>query len=369
LDAYLNPGERKGRSGRDGAERERLRLRAEADIELVQLRSESHKEEMQDWEDRQAAVAEAETHLGELLSRAGVSVRAGNIQAGIEAYEEAFRNHERWQKAQSDLQTAMRWHRALRGVHADAEEEAARLLELDSTLRALGAWQPGWSTVEPDRSADAYAPLLEGVEEKLAAARDEQARLQATLDKQSGSLRHLAEIDEELAAAREEVHRLERFREALQMARQELATASQQYRQQFGPRLELLLYEGLHAIMPGRFSAAAIDPETLAVIVHVPGGGASLPADTLSGSARELIQLLLRLGIARLMSQSMEKLPLLLDEPLVQCDRERQQQAFDYLAQQAENTQILLFTRDERLQARFREKWESSPLHQMLVIE
>lgn len=366
LESFLHPD---GRAGRlTDQETERLRLRAEADLELVRLRRQPLEAERQEWRKRQAALAEIETTLRETLAQAGVDA-SGSLEAAVEACEEAYRNHERWQKAQADLRTAMRWHRALLGIHAEAEEEAARLLEVEASLRALGAWQPGWSTVEPDRPPEGYAPLIEGVDRQLAAAAEERASLQATLDRQTSTWRHLAEVDEELAAAQAEVRRLERFRAAAQLAREELAAASRRYRQNFQPRLELAVYDGLHAVMPGSFGGVTIDPQTLAVTVRVPGSPESLPVSALSGSTRELIQLLLRLAIARVMGQLVESPLLLLDEPLVQADSQRQQRAFDYLAQQAEGLQIVVLTRAERLRARFEEKWASSPLHQLLVME
>ena len=52
------------------------------------------------------------------------------------------------------------------------------------------------------------------------------------------------------------------------------------------------------------------------------------------------------MGLARLMSNSGEKLPLLLDDPLFQYDSRRKREALDYLLSLAETTQVFLFSAD-----------------------
>ena len=56
---------------------------------------------------------------------------------------------------------------------------------------------------------------------------------------------------------------------------------------------------------------------------------------------------MLRIAIARLLSRTKESLPLMLDDPLVQFDRGRQERTLEFLSQLAADTQVFLFTKDE----------------------
>ena len=74
-------------------------------------------------------------------------------------------------------------------------------------------------------------------------------------------------------------------------------------------------------------------------------------------------------GLARLMSNAGEKLPLLLDDPLVQFDRNRQMQALEYLRQLAEDTQVFLFTKDEETMKWYEGRCSSVTQHKLHSLE
>ncbi len=192
--------------------------------------------------------------------------------------------------------------------------------------------------------------------------------MQAGAQRASSAVRHPAEIDEELAAARRDVQRLERYREALQLAQDELTAANADYARQFAPRLQAMLNDGLGHITQGRYTSVSVDPASLAIAVTAPELGTELPVERLSSGTRDLIYLLLRTSIARLLSHGEERLPLLLDDPLAQCDRSRQEQALQYLVELAEDTQVLFFTKDEQIKAAFEGQWGSSALKQIHVL-
>ncbi len=355
-------------TGQEALEYERQRLRAEAELERLQIRAEVLERDVQGQQERQAALAQVEEKLIGLFDLAGISASVETLEAACEAFEEGYQNHLRWEKAQAALETAQRWHRTLQGAQAGAEADAERLCEIDTRLQAMGITSP-WSAHEPDRAADEYAPLIRETEGRIAAARQEREHLEAKVDQATTDLRHLAELDEELASVRAAVRHLERFRAALSLARDELVAAGLEHRKQYGPRLEILLHDALQAVSPGCYSGVSVDPHNLAVSLRVPGCEAPLPAESVGGSTSEMLRLLLRLALARLLGQSRETLPLLLDEPLAHCDTDHLQRALDYLLSQAENTQILLFSRDERIRAHLREPAAQSPLHQEIVLQ
>ena len=81
-----------------------------------------------------------------------------------------------------------------------------------------------------------------------------------------------------------------------------------------------------------------------------------------------LVYLMLRVAIARLMSRTEEKLPLLLDDPLVQCDRVRQEQTLEFLAHLAKEMQVFLFTKDEWTKEWFERKLGVHSYHSLHLL-
>ena len=141
--------------------------------------------------------------------------------------------------------------------------------------------------------------------------------------------------------------RLEAYRDALELARTELLEATQEYQRQFAPKLELQLAESLDRVTAGRYSQAQVDPVTLAVALKTAERNAAVGTDQLSTGTRDLVYLMLRIGIAQIMSRVSEKPPLMLDDALVHCDRDRYLRTLEFLVQLASETQIFLFTKDE----------------------
>jgi DNA repair exonuclease SbcCD ATPase subunit len=366
LAAYMQSSERKGQLSQEQAEEERLRLRTEGDVELLRIRSASLQADIDQWRDRQASLSEVETQLREVLAQAGVDRRHDTLEQALEAFEQGCENHRRWERAQASLETATRYYRSL--MQAREASDAALARSREARLRRGNGGYGSGPTSEMERSLDEYAMRLERLEDRLAEARAEHDRLNTALEAVGGELRHLAEIDEEIAEVRVEVEALKRFRDAAQLACTELERASQEFQKQFAPRLEFLLGDGLDRVTDGRYSEVTVDPEALTMQVLAPELGTQVPVERLSASTRSLAYLLLRISIARLMGHSRERLPLLLDEPLTEVDEDRRKRALRYLVQLAEGTQILFFTKDERIRAQFEDEWSEPSLHQVLVL-
>ena len=72
--------------------------------------------------------------------------------------------------------------------------------------------------------------------------------------------------------------------------------------------------------------------------------GEDASIDSLSYGTQEQLMLLVRLALARLLSRQGERQCVILDDPLVNTDAERQKVALAILAEAAEQTQILVFT-------------------------
>jgi uncharacterized protein YhaN len=334
------------------------RQRAEADLELVRLRANALQADLRAWRDAQMALANIDSSLDGLFAQAGIVSTPGTVDLALEAFEQGCQNHERWQKAKAALDAALRYSRALIGP-----EETDRLGTLpvaDRLAQRLAGTPTGASG-----PADDLAVQLARIDQERAAAVREHARLEAELRQASALPKHPAEIEEEVASLQDEVDRLERYRQALQMARDALVDASVEYQKQFAPRLEAWLQQGIERLLDGRSLSPSLDAENLSVSLYLLEPGRVVPASSLGAGTSELIDLLLAAGIVRLIGYAREKPPLILDEPLAHCDHLRQEKALDLLLMLAEEMQIILFTREERFADWLEQRVGASSLHQV----
>ncbi len=337
------------------------RQRAEADLELVRVRANALQADLRAWRDAQIALANIDSSLDGLFAQAGIASTPGTVDQALEAFEQGCQNHDRWQKAKAALDAALRYSRALIGP-----EETDRLGTLpagDRLAQRLADTPTGASGLTDDLAAQ-----LARIDQERAAAVREHDRLEAELRQASGLPRHPAEIEEEVASLQDEVDRLERYRQALQMARDALVDATVEYQKQFAPRLESWLQQGIERLLDGRGLSPSLDAEDLSVSLYLPEPGRVVPASSLGAGTSELIDLLLAAGIVRLIGYAREKPPLILDEPLAHCDHLRQEKALDLLLMLAEEMQIILFTREERFADWLEQRVGASSLHQVQIL-
>ncbi len=320
--------------------------REEAVLERLQLRAQGLQHEEEERQRQAAAIHGAETQLRQLLLQTGIESPGGDLAEAVSRFGAACESHARWSKAVAAHEEASRRHKAL----VEARERGGvdtRLTELSETIARFGRDHPEWATLKPERPVQEYATLQRRVEQAHVEAHDRHRRLKDAIQGASASLRHPAEIEEQTAALRLQLRNLEWYRDALKLAYDELAEARQQYQKEFAPRLERLMCDGLSRISDSRYSEVAIDPSTLAVSLKAPELRELVSVAHLSTGTRDLVYLMLRVAIARLLSRSTETLPLMLDDPLVQFDRSRQERALEFLSQLAADTQVFLFTKDE----------------------
>ncbi len=348
---YAHQSERKDQVAHDDADEERLRLRMEAELDLLHARAEAQRIPLEHWHEAQRALADVEAEISALLAQARIEGRMDALDVALRDFDEGVECYRRWERAKADLEAAVRYQRAL--------------LETEPFTK------PGGGRVASPEAAEAEACAAElaRIEEERVIAAKAHSRLEIEVQQSMIGVRHLAEIDEEIALAQAEVRRLESLQDALALARDELAQTAREFQQQFGPYLDSFMSDGMRQVTGGRYTSASVDQASLAVSLRVPELGAVVPAERLATSTRSLAHLFLRAGIARLVSRSGEKVPLLLDEPLAQCDQGQQERALDFLARLAEETQVVLLTKEEHLKARFEKALSSSPQNELHVLK
>jgi uncharacterized protein YhaN len=224
-------------------------------------------------------------------------------------------------------------------------EDASLASKLVKTLRQHSEWK---NLIAKDKS-EVYEQNVKKLNGQILQERDRLIRLQDTISKSTANLRHLAEIEEEIDLVNKEIEELTKFSQALELASNELIIATQEFQKIFAPRLERVVENGLEQITNGRYHKAKIDPNSLDVQVLAPERNEFVDTTQLSTGTRDLIYLVLRIGLTQLMSTTGEKLPLLLDDPLVEFDAVRLKACLDYLKNLSTQTQILLFTKDDHI--------------------
>lgn len=331
---------------REQCQRKQQLVREEAALERLQLRAQSLQREEEQRQRQAAAITTTESQLRELLLQAGIECVQSDLAEWVSRFHTGCENHARWERAVAAHEEASRHHRTL----AETRERGGvdtRLTELNELVAESRSQHPEWATLKPERPEQEYLALQRRVEQAYADAHDRYRRLKGAIENATATLRHPAEIEEGIAVLRGELGRLEWYRDTLKLAYDELGEAKQQYQQQFAPRLERLMSDGLSRISDSRYTEVAIDPSTLAVSLKAPELHELVSVANLSTGTRDLVYLMLRIAIARLLSHSGEKLPLMMDDPLVQFDRNRQGRALEFLSQLAADTQVFLFTKDE----------------------
>jgi uncharacterized protein YhaN len=280
------------------------------------------------------------------------------VADALRRFDEAWQGFSLWQQAQRAYEAAVQ---AQQAIHSSLAKLESELANLETKITLLIKQHPEWKSLTDSDKPEVYERNSQKLNEQLLQERDRMTRLQDSVNRGTKNLKHLAELDEEIDLVNAELQRLTYFSQALELASSELTIATREFQKMFAPRLEQIVESGLEQITAGRYRQVKIDPNSLSVRVLSPERNELVDTAQLSTGTRDLIYLVLRMGISQLMSSSGEKLPLLLDDPLVEFDSIRQKGALEYLRDISHQTQVLLFTKDEDVKEWFQLNGLSAP--------
>ena len=235
-----------------------------------------------------------------------------------------------------------------RGAHRstlDTVQAAAvaRARESLLTLAALREREPAPEQMLKHEAelAAAIAADSEAVAAVTAQARD-MASLEATLQRDAldGIAERLAECDGELAAANRRLAALNRDIGALDLLKSQFERVETETRERYLAPVLSRLAPFLQTILPGADLRLG---ESFAA-TGLARNGRSEAIERLSHGTREQIAVLVRLGLAALLADTGEPLPLILDDALVYSDDERITASFAALRMAAERHQVIVLT-------------------------
>ena len=320
--------------------------RLQGQFERLTLQSETIRSNIANWVEREESKKNIENEILQTISAAGIQIDQLSLTEALKSYEEALDGYKNWQKAQQLLNAATQAQQAVRMSLPEINNEISHL---ETKIVKMTKQHPEWENLPVTNKAEDYEQNIKKLDDQILQERDNLTRLQNFVNQSSKNLRSLAELEEELALANSDVTQLMDFGHILEIAINELTIATSDFQKIFAPRLEQIVDNGLIQITNGRYQQVKIDPNSLNVSVFSPERKENVQTEQLSTGTRDLIYLLLRIGIAQLMSKSGEKLPLLLDDPLVEFDNLRQQSSLEFIQKLAGQTQILLFTKDQSI--------------------
>lgn len=381
------------------------RLAAEADVATA---SEARRE---DWQQRYTAIETSLQSAAEALAAALIG-RTDIDQNDLERTFDAYAQHCRERSAtaqrasrKSDLEAQLVTRRAaeaareqdrsrreaaeqeLRAVATDADCEAAALDDLAYALRGWVQAQEAASqtrqhhekalarldqlldgrTIEQlevdaadmrasagDPPADDAPPLRDRSAEltRIQARTREQREALAELAGQiEGSEEHLLDVSPAIegeARAAAEVARLTALSEDLDLASKILGAAQEKVHADIAPVLNDTIRPWVSRITGGHYDDIRVDPATLEIQAHEPGGEFR-SATVLSHGTTEQLFLLLRLALAQRVATTGEKAPIILDDVTVQSDAERTVAALELLHELSAEHQVVLFSQEDEV--------------------
>jgi len=303
-------------------------------------------QEIDDWAEKDTANKLLENTLLQEIQDAGVDISQISLDEALHRFEDAVKGFAQWQKAQRFYDSAVQTQTAVRNSLSKSETEiATRSVKIKTIITD----HPEWENLTVSEKTEVYEQNCARLNSRLLQERDRLTRLREEAKRGVKGLRHLAELDEEIYLVNTELQQLNNFGDALQLAADELTTATHEFQKMFAPRLERIVEGGLEHITSGRYRKVKVDPNSLNVQVLAPERNEMVDTAQLSTGTRDLVYLVLRMGITQLMSSSGENLPLLLDDPFVEFDYPRQKAALSYLGTLAEKTQVVLFTKEDQI--------------------
>jgi len=294
-----------------------------------------------------AQVRDIEDQVHGILVRGGLDSRLTSAEA-VAAFRAACEGRRRHEEAHS---RRLEVERRIAAIGSDEASLARRAKGFTGDLRARGVDDAAIASALPlqgnqlDRLENEVDRARSVATSSAAEAAALRARLGGALECLP-SLPALADERASCAAARErglsQIAALERAIELIE-------AATRHVHRDLAPRLSDSVAERISLITDGRYQRVNIDTEHFAVSLFSSERCELVPLALVSRGTRDQVSLLLRLALSELLGDSGEKVPLLLDEPLLSADQERGGNALDFIAGLSELHQVVMTTSDPRV--------------------
>lgn len=230
------------------------------------------------------------------------------------------------------------------------QQEAARQAARDAAMRRdlLKQQLPESMSNTDDTPLPRPTISQEALAEQLPRITQLQQSARSRLDTLTGQLRALGsagDIDAQLQQCRQQLQQLQGEYDAIALAMTVLDEANTTLQNRFSPALGARAAEIFSKITAGRYQKVLLSRD---LSLKTDSEGAQRSVQLLSQGAADQLYLAVRLAICDLVLPEDKSVPLILDDALLTFDDDRLHAALDYLLEESEKRQILLFTCQKR---------------------
>ena len=188
-------------------------------------------------------------------------------------------------------------------------------------------------------------------EDAVGRARDDEANARARVEANAVDAEQVAGQAERLAVWREQLSALERRQRVYAATLAAIDRAEQATMKTATRYLEAHMVRDLAPATDGRYRRVRVDDRTLDIEVYAPERGDWVPVSALSQGTLDLVYLIARLGLVRLVTGD-RRPPLVFDDPFVTLDDARAARALELLKSIAADFQVIYLTTSDRYDAR-----------------
>jgi DNA repair exonuclease SbcCD ATPase subunit len=217
-------------------------------------------------------------------------------------------------------------------------------LEVEQKSAALEALGP---IAREPRARERLEVEVRDLESAVERARDDEANARARVETNTVDAEAVAGHAERLAAWREELATLQRRARVYERTLREIEQAEQATMKSATRYLERKMVADIERVTDGRYRRVAVDDRTLDIKVHAPERGDWVDVTALSQGTLDLVYLVARIGLVRLVTGD-RRPPLILDDPFVTFDDARATRALGLLRDIARDFQVIYLTTSDR---------------------
>ena len=223
----------------------------------------------------------------------------------------------------------------------------AAALEIEQKTSALEALGP---IAREPRARERLEVEVDDQEAALERARDDEANARARVEANTVDAEQVAGQAERLASWQEQLAGLQRRQRVYDLTLQAVDRAERATMKTATRYLEAHMVRDLATATDGRYRRVRVDDRTLDIEVHAPEKGDWVPVSSLSQGTLDLVYLVARLGLVRLITGD-RRPPLVFDDPFVTLDNSRAARALELLKVVASDFQVIYLTTSDRYDA------------------
>lgn len=220
----------------------------------------------------------------------------------------------------------------------------AAALEIEQKTSALDALGP---IAKEPRARERLEVEVRDSEDGVGRARDDEANARARVEANAVDAEQVAGQAERLAMWQEQLGALERRQRVYAATLDAIDRAEQATMKTATRYLEAHMVRDLATATDGRYRRVRVDDRTLDIEIHAPERGDWVPVSALSQGTLDLVFLIARLGLVRLVTGD-RRPPLVFDDPFITLDNVRAARALELLKAIAPDFQVIYLTTSNR---------------------